>query len=280
MKLRYVLIAALLSFLLGLVAHAPAASLLGWFAGDRIPVQAHGVSGSLLSGAATQISRGRQVVARDLRWRFAPASLLLGRASYAIATDSPPVLLDGVAGIGLGGTVRLKDTRASGDLRSLAGIAGLPFIPVNGQVGLDLVSLTLVDQWPRSAQGHLQVIGLSWALGREPVVLGDFEAQIEDAEDGIVANVGTLKGAVEVRGSARLSNEGGYDVDLQLRAAPDAPPMVGNLLRSLGQPDASGYHRIRQTGRARPATDGAVPAEDVQTPAADDDQRPSYLLPG
>lgn len=279
MKLRYLLAAALASFVLGLVVHAPAASLYAWIAGDGGPLRLHGIDGGLLSGTADQLARGNQTIVSDLRWRLVPADLLLGRASYALASSGAPLLLDGVVGIGLGGAVHVRKTRASGELRALAGIAGLPFVPVNGDVGLELDALTLIDRWPRSARGRVQVLGLSWALGREPVVLGDFEAQIEDGTDGIVARVGTLEGVIEVRGTAQLAEDGSYDVDLQLRPTDAAPPMVANLLRSLGPADANGYHRLRRQGQARP---DAAAAPDGTTPPApsSDEQRPSFLLPG
>ena len=269
MKLRYIIVAAGLSFVIGLIAHAPAASIYAWIVDGRSdpPVQLHGVSGSLLAGSAMQLGR-------DFQWRLVPAALLLGRAEYRLKTDAPPLLLDGGASVNLLGTVRVGQTRASGELRALAAIIGQPFIPVNGQLGLDLQSLTLADQWPREAQGRIQVLGLSWALGREPVPLGDFEAVVETDELNIVATVSTLKGVIDAGGTATLSAEGAYALDLQLRATSDAPPMVANLLRSLGQADARGYHRLRRQGQIREPADKAQPA---QVPDA---QRPSYLLPG
>ncbi|MES0875112.1 type II secretion system protein N [Sinimarinibacterium thermocellulolyticum] len=278
MKTRHLLAAALLSFVLGLIVHAPAASLYGWIAGGNaeLPVRLFGVTGTLVSGAASLLARGDQPLARNVRWRLVPSSLLLGRASFALSSGGPPLLFEGVAGMGLGGAVHLRDTRASGELRALAAIAGLPFVPVNGEIGIDLASLTLVDRWPRHAHGRLQVIGLSWTLGRDPVALGDFEARIEDADDGIVATVSTLKGSIEVDGRARLAVDGAYDLDLRLRATPDAPPMVNNLLRALGPADADGYQRLRRTGTQSPAhatdappgTRGDTPGSAVPAPAS------------
>lgn len=285
MKLRHILVAASLSFALGLVALAPAASVYGWLVGasDTLPVRLHGVTGTLLKGAATQITRGGQIVAADVRWKLSPAHLLLGRAQYHLQTDAPPLLFDGDVGIGLGGTVRVSDARANGELRALAAIAGQTFIPVNGQLGLRFDRLTLADRWPTDALGQIQIIGLSWALGREPAVLGDFEADVEHTDGGIVARVSSLQGVVDVGGTASVTADRAYALDLQLRALPDAPPMVGSLLQSLGRPDAHGYYRLQRGGSAPAPAAPAAPAHQehgTDAQPASDTEFPSFLLPG
>jgi general secretion pathway protein N len=262
-KLRHIVVAASLSFLLGLVALAPAATVYGWAVGnnDALPVRLNGISGTLLKGSVAQITQRGQPVAVDVHWRLAPAQLLLGRARYHLKTDSPPLLFDGDVSVGLGGTIRLSDARANGELRALAAMAGQSFIPVNGQLGLKLDHLTLVDQWPADALGQVQLIGLAWALGREPVVLGDFEANIERADDRLVARVKSLKGVIDATGSASLGADRAYALDLQLRPLPEAPSMITSMLQSLGRPDSRGYYKVERGGNAPAPAPSVTPSE-------------------
>ncbi|MGB1561362.1 MAG: type II secretion system protein N [Sinimarinibacterium flocculans] len=264
MKLWYLLSAALASFIVGLLAHAPASSLYGWMvARGELPVRLYGISGSLLSGSASQLMHGSQVIARDLHWRFRPLALLGGRLGYHLRTEGAPLLLEGDVDLSLGKSLRLQDLRASGELRALAALAGQTFIPINGQLGVQLDTLRIDGRIPHRAEGHLQLIGLAWTLGREPLPLGDFEALIDTTTDGIVASVATLAGVVDVDGAATLSPEGLYSLDLQLLAEADAPPMVTNLLRSLGAADARGYHRLTQRGSIGVPVPADAPAQAV-----------------
>ncbi len=248
MKLRHLLIAAALVFVCGLVLHTPAAVIYGWTHSDpATPLRLYGVEGTLVSGRAAQVAHSSQPLLAGLRWTLKPWSLLLGRASYQLTADGPPLLLDGIVASGLGGT-RIGDLKASGDLRAVAAAAGQPFVPVSGQVGVDLQRLRLRDRWPSEAEGQLRVIGLKWALAREPVALGDYAADVRTDNGELVALISTLAGVVDVNGDARLKPDRSYELTLQLRPRPEAPAMVTNLLRSIGAPDAQGYYRLRRNG--------------------------------
>lgn len=250
MKPRHLLIVAAITFVVGLLVQAPAAIVYGWTLARQAdaPLRLFGVEGSVFSGSAVQVARGNQTVASELNWTLRPWSLLLGRASYRLSTTSAPVILDGEVGVGLGGT-RVSGLKASGELRALAAAAGQAFVPVTGQIGLDLQHLRLRDGWPSQAEGQLRVIGLSWSLAREPVALGDYQAEVRTEDQDLVALVSTLRGELDVNGDLRLKPDRGYELNLQLRPRPQAPPMVVNLLRSLGTPDPQGYYRLRRNGQ-------------------------------
>lgn len=250
MTSRHLLIAAAVTFIVGLLAQAPAAIVYGWTLGRQAdaPLRLYGVEGALLSGTAVQAARGTQTVLSDLHWVLRPWTLLLGRATYRLTTSSAPILLDGEAGVGLGGT-RISNLKASGELRALAAVAGQSFVPMIGQVGLDLQQLRLRDGWPSQAEGQLRVIGLGWALAREPVALGDYQAEVRTEDQDLVALVSTLNGVLDVNGDVRLKPDRSYELSLQLRPRPQAPPMVVNLLRSLGTPDPQGFYRLRRNGQ-------------------------------
>lgn len=250
MKPRHLLIVAVVTFVVGLLVQAPAAIVYGWTLArqDDAPLRLFGVEGSVFSGSAVQVARGNQTVASELHWTLRPWTLLLGRASYRLSTTSAPVLLDGEVGVGLGGT-RVSELKASGELRALAAAAGQSFVPMAGQIGLNLQQLRLHDGWPSEVEGQLRVVGLSWALAREPIALGDYQAEMRTENKDLVALISTLSGVLDVNGDVRLKPGRSYELSLQLRPRPQAPPTVVNLLRSLGAPDPQGYYRLRRNGQ-------------------------------
>lgn len=237
-------------FIIGLVVHAPVATLYAWIAPRlaNAPVHISGLDGTLFKGQAARIAYQERPVVDELQWSFAPLELLKARIGAHVRSTQPPLRVDGVIAQGLAGQF-FSDLRASGDLRSLAALAGQSFIPVNAQLGLNLSQLHLRQGWPQQAQGQLQLLDLAWTLGA-PTVLGDFEAQISTDGDAIVADIKSLKGALDVRGSARAQADRSYSLDLQLRARADAPPMVVNLLTQLGRPDAEGFYTLKNNGQA------------------------------
>lgn len=253
MTTRRLLIVAAAVFVLGLLAQAPAAIVYGWtFARTPdAPVRLYGTAGTIVSGSAVQVTRGNQTLLADLHWSLRPWTLPLGRLGYRLSTSSAPLLLDGEVSVGLGGT-RARKLKASGELRALAAAAGQAFVPVAGQVGVDLQSLRLRDGWPSAAVGQLRVVGLSWALARQPIALGDYQVDLDTEDGDIVAQISTLAGVLDASGDARLKPDRSYELNLQLRPRPDAPPMVANLLRSIGTPDAQGYYRLRRAGQVPP----------------------------
>lgn len=260
MKRRHLIIAGVLSFVLALLTHAPIATLYGWGVPGSPPpvVGMSALSGTLLSGQAGAVTlRGRPALT-DLQWTMQPLSLLWGRASFRIESRDPQLLFDARVGSGLGGT-RIRDLKLNGSLRALLAAAGQPFVPVEGQVGLDLALLKLASGWPRNVDGTLRLMNLSWTLARDPLSLGDFQAELTRDEDDLTALITSLSGPLDLNGDSRLRPDRSYELHLQLKPKPEAAPMVLNLVRSLGPADAQGYHHIRRQGQFPAGTAAATP---------------------
>lgn len=256
MKRGGLVLLGVLVFVLTLVFNAPAPRLQAWVAASLAAqgIQLQGVEGTLSSGRASQIDLGGNPLIRDLGWTMRRWQLLMGRASFALSGGRDGQLIDGTASVVPSGTLTLRDFKLVTPLKDALAAAGYPFMPVEGQLGLDLQTLRLRQRWPEKAEGTLTLRGLGWKLGREPLLLGDFEAKMEDDTGGSKAVIRSLSGALEVSGHARLGDDRSYDVDLQMRPKADAPPMVGNLVRNLGQPDTQGWYHLRRQGRLGAAT--------------------------
>ena len=251
MKPRSLIALGALVFLFTALFHAPAERLIAFAlpALTQNGIALQGVEGTLSSGRVTQIERQNLPLLRDLAWTMQKQYLLIGRASYRLAGGRDGTLIDGTAFLLPSGTLGLRQFNAAMPAKELLGAAGFPFLPVEGQAGLELAAFDLRDNWPDKAQGTLTLRGLGWKLGREPVVLGDYEALIENETAGIKATLRSLSGALEVTGEARAGHDRSWELNLQLRPKPDAPPMVPNLVRNLGQPDAQGWTHLRRRGQ-------------------------------
>lgn len=262
MKARTLIGLGLAVFVASAALKIPAERLHAWFAPEDGTVRAQGLIGSLSKGHATQIELRGQPLIRDLAWTLQAWHLLLGRTSFRLSGGADGVLLDGQAYFVPSGTLTLSGFRLNAPLAELLRAIGQGMLPVEGTVGADIGTLKLRGQWPQQADGRVTVRGLGWKLGREPVLLGDYEARIENETAGIRAGVTTVDGALIVTGVARVGQDRSYEVDLQMRPKPDAPPMVPNLVRNLGQPDSQGWYHLRRRGqlaepRAAAAAEGA-----------------------
>jgi general secretion pathway protein N len=252
MRPRTLILLGLAVFLLTAVLQAPAAHLQRAF-GESLAasgVQISGIEGTLSQGRAAQLSLQGRPLIRDLGWTLNRLQLLLGRASFALEGGRDGVLLNGTAFVVPSGTWNLRDFRLATPLADGMAALGVPFVPMEAQALIELSRLSLRDGWPEQAQGRVSLRALNWKLGREPVAFGDYEAVIENETAGIKAVVRSLSGALDLSGEARLGEDRGYELHLQMRPRPDAPPMVGNLVRNLGQPDVQGWYHLRRRGQA------------------------------
>lgn len=243
----YVLVGTL-TFVVSLLLQAPAATLYGWLR-PRLggTFELAGVDGSVRDGGAAAVLAGGRPLLEKLHWKLALAELLIGRVGVDL-DSSGATLVQGHLSKGFG-SLRAHDLRLAASLKTLMAAAGQPFAPLDGQASLELSRLQLLGDWPREAEGTLRVQGLAWTLAREPVVLGDYQADIARDGDDLVALVHTLGGALEVNGDGRAKADRSWELHLQMRPKADAPPMVLNLLRSLGNPDPQGYYHLRRQGR-------------------------------
>lgn len=255
------MLAGVLAFVAGIAVQAPAALLYGWIAPrTNLPIQLRGIDGTLTQGKSEQLRYENRVAATDIEWTLKPLGLLLAQLRYELHSGKPPLIVDGVISSGLGGTT-LYNVRATAELGALAALAGQAFLPMNGTVNLDLATLKLREQWPVNAEGSAGVSGVAWALGKEPVPLGDYDAQLRTEGDEVIASISTRGGSVEISGDARVKSDRSYSYAFKLKPKADAPPMIANLMKQLGAPDAQGYYTLERKGQVAGPVKEPTPEE-------------------
>lgn len=254
MKRRTLILLGLGAFLAGLLLGAPAATVYGWLQPSTpqpSAVQLVGLQGTLSSGRLSSLQLGGRRVLSDLGWDLRPLALLLGRLSFQVKGGGE-TLVEGGVSASVFGTLRLRDFVATGPVQPLLAAAGKGYLPVAGQMRLDLQELNLKNGLPDGVSGNLQLQGLAWTLAREPLQLGDYRADLT-TEDGVQrVSIAALSGPLELSGEGRYAADHSYELELKLKPKPEASPMLRNLVAGAGTPDLQGYYRIRQSGKLAP----------------------------
>lgn len=245
---KQLLLVAGVVFAITLVSQVPAALLYGLFKPKTSPMQVHGLQGAWSHGSLSGISINNRLAAQDLHWQLKPWQLLLGRVAIGLSGGGQIATLDGGVATGLGG-LRLSDFRFAGGIKNLAAAAGYAYVPVDGQAGGDISKLVMKNGQLNFAEAKVDLKNLAWTLARDPLLLGDFQADITTAPEAVTALITSSAGPLETSGFAKLLPDQSYDVDILVKPKPGASEMLLNYLNTLGAPDPQGFYHLRQRGK-------------------------------
>jgi general secretion pathway protein N len=237
------LLAGILTLLVGLLILFPARVAYNWVAPAGIKLS--GLSGTVWSGSAAEISAAG-VYARDLQWRMKPLALFTGRVAYAFKASPTSGFVDGNVAVGLGGAIILTDLNGALSLQSIEQVLGIPGI--RGDVSIRIESLHLIDGFPVSASGVLEVANL-----RAPRIdrssIGGYRAELFTQESGVGASIEDTDGVIDVAGSLQLSADRSYQFVAQLAAKEGTSAGIRQQLQFLGSANDRGQHELRLEGR-------------------------------
>lgn len=245
------LVLAVVVFSATLISRIPAALLYSTFKPKESPLLVHGLQGTWSDGALSGISLNGRLVAQDLHWRLQPLQLLLGRAALQITGGGQIATLEGRVAAGLGNSLHADDFRFAGAIKSLAAAAGYAFVPVDGRAGGELKKLTIKKGVVELAEGSLDLKNLAWTLARDPLLLGDFRADITTTAEAITAAISSPAGPLEASGFAKLLPDQSYEVDILVKPKPGSSEMLLNYVKTLGAPDPQGFYHLRQRGQLK-----------------------------
>lgn len=244
------ILVGLLAFAAGLVARMPATVVAEWAESNIPGLMLSGVSGTALDGRVAR-ALYRDLPLQDISWEVQPWQLLLGQANVEVhvATDT-----DGfeatVSRPLLGGDITISNLTGSASVGWLARRFGYTFIPVTGQLTVQLHRVVVsTGAGLKAAHGRLSVSGLRWELIKPPAPLGSVRVKVTTEADAIIAHITHSDGPLAVAGSARLQPGGRYRVNIRLRPRPEADRRLQELLSELGNADSDGWYRIAASGR-------------------------------
>ena len=90
-------------------------------------------------------------------------------------------------------------------------------------------------------RGQLRWEDASWRAGDSIERLGRYQLDAEPEEGATVLTLRTLEGPVQASGAGRLSDDGSYLVDLELRAEGGLSPSLAEALALVASPTENGY---------------------------------------
>ena len=241
MKLWQGAVTGIVAYVFFLLVTAPAAKLLPLLQPRLEGVQLAGVDGSLWSGSAALVSAS-PLQLQDLRWRFRPLALVLGRAEVALeaAWQGRPVAA--LAGKSLFAGAYLADVSATIPASEvlLWARTNKP-VTVEGNLVLELDRV----QWTGGAAVPAVTGVASWTPARVSapveVVLGN--ARLDTvAEQGVTR--GTLKasgGTLLVDADLELKSDGVYRLDARIQQKGDVADAVTQFLSTFAEYNNGSY---------------------------------------
>ena len=205
-----------------------------------------GIQGTVWNGTAQVV----QVAGANLgtaSWDMRVLSLLSGTATADVDLSRADSFLRGRVSVGTK-RIRLQNTSLS------TPIGALPpqWAPGgwNGSINAKFDELTLVDNWPISATGVIEIFDLN-GPARRPVNVGSYKVTFPAP----VTPPGTLRGAlndiagpVQITGFVEFKPDHSYLIEGLIATKPDAPPELTRALEFLGPPDAQGRRQLSVSG--------------------------------
>ncbi len=243
------LTAGIAGLLLFLLANIPAPLLHHWLRDGWGPqTQAFGVSGNLWRGQAVVLSIGG-IALHDIRWRWRPQGMLLGRISHTVSAQGSGGPVEAIVSNSMiGSTLRLYDVTGTLPIEQVGNSMQLPVMPFSGRIQLSLDMLKLRNGRLWNAEGIVDFDQVLFNFTSPAVVLGNYRAEISTDKDVVHFALTSQGGQLEAEGTADVTREGQYSLDMRLRPRATAPAAVASLMQSLGQPAADGWYSLRQNG--------------------------------
>ncbi len=239
------------SYLFFLLYSLPAQQVIGWVTGgnNALTVTLEGAEGTVWSGEAERVSYQHRPLGQ-LKWRFKPSRLLLGKIAYEIELEETGQSLQGILLTGWGDTYRLEQIDALLLARQLPEWLQQGQIRIDGKVRMQELDLTLSNGQLTAAEGTVQ-----WLEGtlQSPMnlVIGDLQADLstDDASGEIKAQIRDLKGAIGVQAEARLKPDGNFQLEGKLKPGDKADPGLTGALQAIGRRQPDGSIELKYAGK-------------------------------
>ncbi len=243
MQRRWLLLAGLLAFIIGVLAIFPARVAYRWFVPPEVALA--GIEGTIWNGRADHATVAG-VYVRNLEWHARPLGLLALRPTYDARGELVTGFVEGRVSVGLGERVRLQNTTASISLSSLA--TALNMRALDGTANLRIDELDIRDGLPVAATGTVEVSNLLAPTIYARSAIGGYRAEFFTQENGIAASVEDTDGIIDVAGSLTVNSDRSYVFLAAIAPKPGADEGIRNQMRFLGSPNERGQYEMRLEG--------------------------------
>lgn len=249
-RLGRLLLIGFAGFVLFAVAKLPAGLLWQWVGPQFPELLLEGVEGSLWQGSAAEVFfRGHPLGGATWRWR--PLALAAGEWRNHLTLESSGERIEAELGVNLQTEWVVTDLNVHMPLmRFLGTCTGLKDrlpVALQGLLDLQIDELVYGDRRIERLRGELRLSGTT--LASNPV--GDLEAALSDLDGGLHADIRSpdRQSSVGLEGSALLSQDGGYEIDLVV-ANPDAlGKELSSIVRVVGSVTENGRWYLHLQGQ-------------------------------
>jgi len=240
---KRLILAGIATFIIGLIITFPARVAYQWFAPGELKLS--GINGSIWRGNAAEGTAGGVYLA-DINWSFRPLGLLSGKLEYASTSKLASGFFDANVAIDIGGSLTLSNVTGALTLDTLAEV--LPLAGIEGDISVQFEELIVENGLPVEATGTLNIANLV-SRYLSPIRLGDYKAEFQTQDDGILGSVESIRGVLELAGTIKLSRDRTYKFTGKVAATSAAPINIAQQLQLLGSPDAQGMRDFRIEGQ-------------------------------
>ena len=231
----------------------------------------NGVTGTVWNGAAQVVQSGNTRIG-SVQWKLHPLALLRGRAAADVKLTRVDGFAQGYVAAGTTGRITLRDVAASLPLAILP-----PQFTAggwNGKLNLRQVSAEIVDRWPATLVGTIEVLDLI-GPARRPAAMGSYKLVFPPpARSQVLAGALTdISGPLQLAGTLQLkAADRSYVLDGSDRHATGRLPRPGELAaisRRAGcarsTPDFTGGDDVRRPlGRRQEMAAGCWQASQIR----------------
>ncbi len=248
-RTRTLILIGLASYLLFLIAQAPA-SLLHHILPAQSGVSISGLQGALWNGRASLV-RIQQRQLTDVSWSFNGWRLFTGKLAADVEArfNNQPVSTQ--VAVTLTGAIQLSDTRAQLDATTVGELAQIPIAQLGGRFQIALEHVELARGAPPVASGMILWKQASVTVA-ETVSLGDVEIQLQDAGDPpLLAVISNRGGDIRLDGKASIKPNGDYQLQLSMTPTADSSDNVRNSLKMFARPQNDGSYLLTNNGNLK-----------------------------
>lgn len=202
-----------------------------------------GFTGTLWDGSAARGTlrvAGQVLSMGRVSWRIHPWSVLGFRPRVELTSDWGGQRLGAVLRYGGPSSLDVDVLRAQFDVRFVRQLVPLY---VGGLIRLDFSDLQFQDGTFQSGGGEVVWQDAVWTANSGDVALGDYSLVLGGSEGGLSGRVKTLGGPLRVTGDLQLSGNR-YSVNLALSGPATANQGLGDALKLLAQPSATGFDMV------------------------------------
>ncbi len=221
------------SYLVFLLIGMPAA-LVWSVAESRVTdVELSSIQGTLWSGEAATLQSGK-IKAQNVRWKFQPSALLLGRVQFAVEGKTGGGFVQANAGRGMLLAPYLKDVVGEVDANDVRYWLGLNKLKVDGRFEFELDSVSWSGSRVSEVQGDVKWVSaeilspLQLSLGEATLAVSmqgpDLNGQLQTSGGDLVAN-----------GVAVVEPSGAYRFDADVQQKGNVPQAVSTFLSTFAE---------------------------------------------